>query len=31
MMPHPERAVNHLHGGTDGLEFLSKSFQQIVG
>ena len=31
MMPHPERAINHLHGGTDGFQFLSKSFQQIVG
>jgi phosphoribosylformylglycinamidine synthase len=31
MMPHPERAINHLHGGTDGFQFLSKCFQQIVG
>ena len=31
MMPHPERAINNLHGGTDGLKFLTKSFEQIIG
>ena len=31
MMPHPERSINSLHGGTDGLKFLTKSIEQIVG
>jgi phosphoribosylformylglycinamidine (FGAM) synthase-like amidotransferase family enzyme len=31
MMPHPERAINPLHGGTDGLNFLTKSIENIVG
>ena len=31
MMLHPERAINNLHGGTDGLKFLTKSFEQIIG
>ena len=31
MMPHPERAINHLHGGTDGLKFLTKCVEQIIG
>ena len=31
MMPHPERSINSLHGGTDGLIFLTKSIEQIVG
>ncbi|MDC0092982.1 phosphoribosylformylglycinamidine synthase subunit PurQ [Alphaproteobacteria bacterium] len=31
MMPHPERSINALHGGTDGLKFLTKSIEQIVG
>ncbi|MDC3088944.1 phosphoribosylformylglycinamidine synthase subunit PurQ [Alphaproteobacteria bacterium] len=31
MMPHPERAINNLHGGIDGLKFLTKSFEQIIG
>jgi phosphoribosylformylglycinamidine (FGAM) synthase-like amidotransferase family enzyme len=31
MMPHPERAINPLHGGTDGLKFLTKSIENIVG
>ena len=31
MMPHPERSINFLHGGTDGLKFLTKSIEQIVG
>jgi phosphoribosylformylglycinamidine synthase subunit PurQ / glutaminase len=31
MMPHPERSINTLHGGTDGLKFLTKSIEQIVG
>ena len=31
MMPHPERAINYLHGGTDGLKFLTNCVQQIIG
>ena len=31
MMPHPERAINSLHGGTDGLKFLTKCIENIVG
>ena len=31
MMPHPERVINNLHGRTDGLRFLTKSFEQIIG
>ena len=31
MMPHPERAINPLHGGSDGLKFLTKSIENIVG
>ena len=31
MMPHPERAINSLHGGTDGLRFLIKCIEHIVG
>ena len=30
MMPHPERAINSLHGGTDGLRFLTKCIEHIV-
>ena len=30
MMPHPERSINSLHGGTDGIKFLTKSIEQIV-
>ena len=31
MMPHPERAINYLHGGTDGLKFLTNCVEQIIG
>ena len=31
MMPHPERVINPLHGGTDGLKFLTKCVEQIIG
>ena len=31
MMPHPERAINKLHGGTDGLKFLTKCVEKIIG
>jgi len=31
MMPHPERAINALHGGTDGLKFLTKCVEKIIG
>ena len=31
MMPHPERAINPLHGGSDGLKFLTKSIEHIIG
>ena len=31
MMPHPERAIYNLHGGTDGLKFLSKTFEKLIG
>ena len=31
MMPHPERAINTLHGGTDGLKFLTKCVEKIIG
>ncbi len=31
MMPHPERAMNYLHGGTDGLKFLTNCVEQIIG
>ena len=31
MMPHPERAINYLNGGTDGLKFLTNCFEQIIG
>ena len=30
MMPHPERAMSDLHGGTDGAYFLSKSLEALV-
>ena len=30
MMPHPERAMSDLHGGTDGAYFLSKSFEALL-
>ena len=30
MMPHPERSINSLHGGTDGIKFLTKSIEKIV-
>ena len=31
MMPHPERAINHLHGGTDGLKLLTNCVEHIIG
>ena len=31
MMPHPERAINTLHVGTDGLKFLTKCVEKIIG
>ncbi len=31
MMPHPERAINYLHGGTDGLKLLTNCVEQIIG
>ena len=31
MMPHPERAINYLHGGTDGLKLLTNCIEQIIG
>ena len=31
MMPHPERAINPLHGGTDGLKLLTNCVEQIIG
>ena len=31
MMPHPERAIYNQHGGTDGLKFLSKTFEKLIG
>ena len=31
MMPHPKRAINPLHGGTDGLKFLTNCVEQIIG
>ena len=31
MMPHPERAINYLHGGTDGLKLLKNCVEQIIG
>ena len=31
MMPHPERAINRLHGGTDGLKLLTNCVEKIVG
>ena len=30
MMPHPERAMTSLHGGTDGAQFLLKSLEALV-
>ena len=30
MMPHPERAVSNLHGGTDGAYFLLKSLEALI-
>ena len=30
MMPHPERAMSKLHGGTDGAKFLLKSLEALV-
>ena len=30
MMPHTERAINYLHGGTDGLKFLTNCVEQII-
>ena len=30
MMPHPERAMSDLHGGTDGAYFLLKSLEALV-
>ena len=30
MMPHPERAINYLHGGTDGLKLLTNCVEQII-
>ena len=30
MMPHPERAMSDLHGGTDGAHFLLKSLEALV-
>ncbi len=30
MMPHPERAMSDLHGGTDGAYFLLKSLETLV-
>ncbi|MFZ9135710.1 MAG: phosphoribosylformylglycinamidine synthase subunit PurQ, partial [Candidatus Puniceispirillaceae bacterium] len=30
MMPHPERAMSKLHGGTDGATFLLKSLEALV-
>ena len=31
MMPHPERAINYLHGGTDGLKLITNCVEQIIG
>ena len=31
MMPHPERAINYLQGGTDGLKLLTNCIEQING
>ncbi len=31
MMPHPERAINYLNGGTDGLKLLTNCVEQIIG
>ena len=31
MMPHPERAINYLHGGTDGLKLLTNCVEKIIG
>ena len=31
MMPHPERVINTLHGGTDGQKFLTKCVEKIIG
>ena len=31
MMPHPERAINPLHGGIDGLKLLTNCVEQIIG
>ena len=31
MMPHPERVINKFQGGIDGLKFLSKSIEHLVG
>ncbi len=31
MMPHPERAINYLHGGTDGLKLLKNCVEQLIG
>ena len=31
MMPHPERAINCLLGGTDGLKFLTNCVEHIIG
>lgn len=30
MMPHPERAVDKAHGGTDGLVLFQSAFEQLV-
>ena len=30
MMPHPERAMSNLHGGTDGAYFLLKSLEALI-
>ena len=30
MMPHPERAMSNLHGGTDGAYFLLKSLEALL-
>lgn len=30
MMPHPERAMSKLHGGTDGAYFLLKSLEALI-
>ena len=30
MMPHPERAISDLHGGTDGAHFLLKSLEALI-